>query len=217
MTASRTITLATAIALLVGTPVSPTSGPSRPVHQTDPLAARTKGQPRAPVTVFEMADFQCPACRQFFLTTFPVIEQDYIRTGKVRWVFVNYPLTRLHPNASAAAELGLCAARQGRFWPMHDLLYRHQPDWGPLTDPGPYFRALGADSAGLRADTLAACLTSRATAAAVEEDSAAAGRAGANATPSFYIEGGLLTGAWPPADFRRVLDSIYLTKTAGSR
>ncbi len=211
MTASRTITLAAAIAVLVG------ALPSRPVHQTDPLAARSRGQPRAPVTVFEMADFQCPACRQFFLLTLPVIEQDYIRTGKVRWVFVNYPLTRLHPNARAAAELGLCAARQGRFWPMHDLLYRHQPDWAPLTDPGPYFRALGVDSAGLRADTLAACLMSRATAAAVEEDSAAAGRAGANATPSFYIEGGLLTGAWPPADFRRVLDSIYLTKTAGSR
>jgi len=213
MTASRTITLAAAIALWVGAAPSP----PRRLQQTDPLAARTKGQPRAPVTVFEMADFQCPACRQFFLTTIPVIEQDYIRTGTVRWVFVNYPLTRLHPNAMAAAELGMCAARQGRFWPMHDLLYRHQPDWVPLADPGPYFRALGADSAGLRADTLAACLASPATAAAVEEDAAAARRAGANATPSFYIEGGLLSGAWPPADFRRVLDSIYLAKTAGSR
>lgn len=211
----RTIALAAAIAWLVGTPVPPAS--LRPAQQPDPLAARAKGRPRAPVLVYEMADFQCPACRQFFVSTLPTIEQDYIRTGKVRWVFVNYPLTQLHPNAAAAAELAMCAARQGRFWPMHDLLYRHQPEWAPLPDPGGYFRTLGADSAGLRADSLAVCVTSRATAAEVEQDAAAARRAGANATPSFYIEGGLLSGAWPVADFRRVLDSIYLAKTAGSR
>ncbi|PYP70936.1 MAG: disulfide bond formation protein DsbA [Gemmatimonadetes bacterium] len=169
------------------------------------------------MTVYEMADFQCPACRQFFVTTLPIIEQDYIRTGKVRWVFVNFPLTQLHPNAAAAAVLAMCAARLGRFWPVHDLLYRHQPDWAQLADPARYFRTLGADSAGLRADSLAACLTSPATAAAIEQDAAEARRAGANATPSFYIEGGLLSGAWPAADFRRVLDSIYLAKTTGSR
>ncbi len=207
---TRTIALAAAVALLVGSPpVSP--------QQADPLGARAKGRPRAPVIVYEMADFQCPACRQFFATTLPIIEQDYIRTGKVRWVFVNYPLTQLHPNAAAAAELAMCAARQGRFWPMHDLLYRHQAEWAPLADPIPFFRALGADSVGLRADSLAACVTSRATAGEVEQDAAAARRAGANATPSFYIEGGLLSGAWPVADFRRVLDSIYLVKTTGPR
>ncbi len=186
-----------------------------PVQQADPLAARAKGRPRAPVIVYEMADFQCPACRQFFATTLPVIEQDYIRTGKVRWVFVNYPLTQLHPNAVAAAELAMCAARQGRFWPMHDLLYRRQAEWAPLADPAAFFRALGADSVGLRADSLAACVTSRATAGEVEQDAAAARNSGANATPSFYIEGGLLSGAWPVADFRRVLDSVYLVKTTG--
>ena len=100
---------------------------------------------------------------------------------------------------------------------MHDLLYRHQADWASLADPVPFFRALGADSVGLRADSLAACVTSRATAGEVEQDAAAARRAGANATPSFYIEGGLLSGAWPVADFRRVLDSVYLVKTTGPR
>jgi len=215
---SRTIALAAAVALLVGAP-APLPHPSsiRFRQQGDPVAARAKGRPRAPVTVYEMADFQCPACRQFFTTTLPAIEQDYIRTGKVRWVFVNFPLTQVHPNAVAAAELAMCAARQGRFWPMHDLLYRHQTEWAPLADPGRYFRTLGVDSAGLPPDSLAACVTTRATAAEVEQDAAAARGAGANATPSFYIEGGLLSGAWPVADFRRVLDSIYLAKTAVSR
>ena len=60
----------------------------------------------APVTVYEMADFQCPACRQFTLTTFPAIDRDYIQTGKVRWVFVNFPLSSIHRNAVAAAQVG---------------------------------------------------------------------------------------------------------------
>jgi protein-disulfide isomerase len=211
MTAPRTITLGATLALLLA-PL-----PLRPTRQADPLAARARGRPGAPVTVYEMADFQCPACRQFFVTTLPVLEQDYIRTGKVRWVFVNLPLTHIHPNAAAAAELAMCAARQGRFWPVHDLLYRHQREWAPLQNPGPYFRALAADSAGVGTRPLATCLATHATGAEIDADAAAARRAGAEATPSFYIEGGLLSGAWPPADFRRVLDSIYIAKTTGAR
>jgi protein-disulfide isomerase len=184
--------------------------------QTDPMASRTRGRSTAPVTVYEMADFQCPACRQFFETTLPVVDSAYVRTGKVRWVFVNMPLTRIHQNAAAAAEVAMCAARQARFWPMHDLLYRHQAEWAGLADPTPAFRVL-ADSAGLDRGAFTACLSAHATTAEIDQDAAAARRAGAEATPSFFIEGGLLSGAWPPADFRRVLDSIYLTKTAGAR
>jgi protein-disulfide isomerase len=202
----RTVALA-GLALLTAVP---------PSRQTDPMAPRTRGRSTAPVTVYEMADFQCPACRQFFETTLPVIDSAYVRTGKVRWVFVNFPLTRIHPNAAAAAEVAMCAARQARFWPVHDLLYRHQAEWAPLADPVPAFRTL-ADSAGVDGGALAACLTSHATTAEIVQDAAAARRAGADATPSFFIEGGLLSGAWPPADFRRVLDSIYLAKTAGAR
>jgi len=90
----------------------------------DPLAARSKGAAGAPVTVYEMADFQCPACRMFAVTVLPTIEQEYVQTGKVRWVFINLPLTSIHPNAVAAAEVAMCAARQGRFWPTHDALYQ---------------------------------------------------------------------------------------------
>src|SRR5438094_9986075 len=92
----------------------------------DPLAARSKGSATAPVTVYEMADFQCPACRMFAVTVLPTLDSEYVRTGKVRWVFINLPLTSIHPNAVAAAQVAVCAARQGRFWPTHDLLYRQQ-------------------------------------------------------------------------------------------
>ncbi len=70
----------------------------------DPLRARTKGRADAPVTVYEMADFQCPACRLFAVTVLPALDSEYVRTGKVRWVFINLPLTSIHPNAVAAAE-----------------------------------------------------------------------------------------------------------------
>jgi len=182
--------------------------------QSDPLAARSKGDPAAPVTVYEMADFQCPACRSFALQTLPLLERDYVRSGKVRFVFIHFPLTQIHPNAAAAAEIATCAARQQRFWDMHDALFIRQAAWAPLEDPGPYLLALG-DSLGLDRRALTACLASGAARAEVEQDARRAARSGARATPTFYIEGGLLTGAGPVEFYRRVLDSIYAAKTGG--
>src|SRR5438552_2198548 len=111
-------------------------GPWRTGQDADASTARSLGRSDAPVTVFELGDFQCPACRQFALTTFGAIKEEYVRTGKVRWVFVNFPLP-MHQNAVAAAEVAMCAARQGRFWDMHDALYQRQPAWGELAAPGP--------------------------------------------------------------------------------
>lgn len=184
--------------------------------QTDPLADRSKGRAGAPVTVYEMADFQCPACRQFTLTTFPVIDRDYIQTGKVRWVFVNFPLSSIHKNAVAAAQVAMCAARQHRFWQMHDVLYATQDDWANLDQPLPRLIAL-ADSAGVRHDSLVSCVNSRATIDAISQDAQGSVRAGANATPSFYIEGGIAQGAIPAPDFSRILDSIYRAKAGAPR
>lgn len=183
-----------------------------PPGGADPLAARTKGRPAAPVTVYEMGDFQCPACQIFFLQTLPALDREFVRTGKVRFVFVNFPLDDIHPNARAAAEAALCAARQGRFWPMHDLLYRHQTEWAPLASPRRVFLALG-DSAGLDRARLTTCLTSGATGPEVTQDAERARRAGARSTPTFYIEGGLLQGAAPVEVFRQVLDSVYRVRT----
>ena len=217
---ARVAALTVALPLLIGDPPLTHSAVSSPIHpavrQQDPMASRSRGNPAAAVTVYEMADFQCPACRQFFETTLPDVEADYIRTGKVRWVFVNLPLPQTHANAIAAAELAMCAAQQGRFWAMHDLLYRHQIEWADLADPGVYFCALVTDSARVRKDRLAACLATHATSPEITADADRARRSGAQSTPSFYIEGGLLVGAWPPADFRHVLDSIYLVKTASA-
>ena len=182
--------------------------------QSDPLAPRTKGRPDAPVTIYEMSDFQCPYCRAFALTTMPLLEREYVQTGKVRLVYINLPLTTLHANAARAAELAVCAARQGKFWPMHDLLFQRQDGWAPRKDAGPYLLAL-ADTAGLTRGDVVRCLNSKSVRAEVRTDSTRAAQAGGRSTPTFYIEGGLLEGAAPVEVFRAVLDSVYRSKTAG--
>jgi protein-disulfide isomerase len=178
------------------------------------LNLRSKGSDKAPVTVYEMSDFQCPYCRQFAQETFPQLERDYIRTGKVRWVFINFPLTSVHQHASAAAELALCAGKQQKFWRVHDLLFTYQKSWAPLKEAGPFFVSL-ADSAGLSKPALLSCLQAPETLNSVRADAEGAARSGATSTPTFYIEGGLLEGALPLDVFRQVLDSVYAEKKDG--
>jgi protein-disulfide isomerase len=183
------------------------------VQAGDPLAARTKGRPDAPVTVYEMADFQCPACRMFAVTIFPTLEREYIATGKVRWVFIHLPLTSIHPNAQAAAEVATCAARQGRFWQTHDLLFQRQDDWSKAARARAVLVSL-AQRAGVDRAKLLACLDDPSVRAEVERDAQRAKRSGAQSTPTFYIEGGLLQGApYTPDPMRRLLDSVYAART----
>ncbi len=183
-----------------------------PLHAQDPTASRTKGSPTAPVTVYEMSDFQCPYCARFALDVFPTLDSAYVTTGKVRWVFVNFPLP-MHPNAVSAAQVAMCAAKQNKFWPVHDLLFRNQKVWAPLDAPGEYLLTF-ADSASLDAAAFKECLTTGATRAEIESEAQGAARSGAHSTPSFYIEGGMLAGAYPVTVFRPILDSIYAVKTA---
>jgi protein-disulfide isomerase len=182
----------------------------------DPLESRTKGKADAPVTVYEMADFQCPACRMFATDVLPTLEREFVQTGKVRWVFINLPLTSIHPNAMAAAEVAVCAGRQGKFWATHDLLYGRQTDWAKLPEPRQVLVGL-AVRAGADGSKLLACVNGGTARSEVELDAQRAARAGARATPSFYIEGGLMEGApYSPDPMRRMLDSVYAARTSAS-
>ena len=175
------------------------------------LSARTRGAARAPVTVYEMSDFQCPYCKRHADQTFPLLDKEYIATGKVRWIFINFPLS-MHPNAPPAAEFAMCAAREGKFWPAHDLLFRRQEAWAELPNTGGYFLGL-ADSLKLPRPRIRTCLESGATRQEIRDDAAGAMKSGAISTPTFYIEGGMLVGALPIEVWRPILDSIYKAKT----
>ena len=176
------------------------------------IAARSRGRAPAPVTMYEISDFQCPFCAEFALQTMPALDREYVATGKVRVVFVNFPLP-MHRNSVPASELAMCGARQGKFWPLHDLLFRTQQRWQGLAEPGSFFLGL-ADSVGANRDSLTSCLREGATRALVRSDAEGAVRSGAHSTPTFYIEGGLVVGAQPVEVFRTVLDSIVRVKSS---
>jgi protein-disulfide isomerase len=180
--------------------------------QPDPLASRSKGSATAPVTVYEMSDFQCPYCKRFTEQFFPTIEKEYVATGKVRWIFINLPLVSIHANAVPAAEFAMCAAREGKFWPAHDLLYRRQEVWAPLKNPAAFLLSL-ADSLKIPRSRITPCLEKGETRELVRSDSEGSVKAGAGSTPTFYIEGGLLAGAHPPELWRPILDSVIRVKT----
>lgn len=180
--------------------------------QRDGVEARTKGKPGAPITIYEMSDFQCPFCKRHSEQTFPTLEKEYIATGKVRWIFINFPLTSIHPNAVAAAEFAMCAAREGKFWPAHDLLFRRQEVWAPLKNPAAFLISL-TDSLKLPKAKITGCLENAETREEIRKDAEGSKQSGASSTPAFYIEGGLLAGSWPPDVWRPILDSVYRMKT----
>ena len=176
------------------------------------LAQRTKGLATAPLTIYELSDFQCPYCRRQALEVLPTIEKEFIATGKVRWIFLNFPITQLHANASAAAEFAMCAAKIDKFWPVHDLLFTYQEKWAPLKDPGPFLITL-ADSAGIPRDDLTGCLQNRETRDLVQAEAEGAAKSGVSSTPTVYIEGvGMLRGAAPLEAYRQILDSLWKEK-----
>jgi hypothetical protein len=90
--------------------------------------APSLGRADAPVTIIEFSDFECPFCQRFNKTTLTDIKRDYVDSGKVRYVFLDFPLDQMHPKARKAAEAAGCAAEQGKFWEMHDIVFEVSPN-----------------------------------------------------------------------------------------
>ena len=192
---------------------STSQAPAGTVQQnSDPLLQqRTKGDPAAPIKIYEASDFQCSYCRAFVEEILPTLDAEYIQTGKAQLVFVNLPLVDLHPNAAAAHEFAMCAAQQDRFWPVHDLLFRHQESWGSSSSPGEFFLSL-VDSVALDRDVLMECVETGALRWLVQAEAVALFQKGIRSTPSFVIHQGLMVGAQSPELWRQVLDSLLVEK-----
>ena len=100
-----------------------------PPSQLNATQGISAGQPNAPVTIFEFADFQCPHCAQFATMVEPVLRERMIETGKVRFVFYEFPLGGGFQWSFLAARAGRCANEQGKFWQWHDWAFGKQSDW----------------------------------------------------------------------------------------
>lgn len=159
-----------------------------------------RGDPDAPVTIVEWSDFECPFCARFYEQTLPSIEEEYIKTGKVKLVYRDFPLS-FHTNAQKAAEAAECAGEQGKYWEMHDMLFA-QGVQGGVAGFKQYAKDLGLNTAKFDS-----CLDSGAMAGEVQKDMADGAAVGIQGTPGFIVNGKLVSGAQPFAVFKQVIDA----------
>jgi protein-disulfide isomerase len=186
--------------------------PQRPTPASVSVAgAPVRGNLHAALTIVEFSDYQCPFCGQYSSQTWPQLDAEYIAPGKVSYVFRDFPLEQLHPNAFKAAEAARCAREQGKYWEMHDRLFANQRALGAAQ--------LGAQANALKLDAAAfeQCLASGRQAANVRKDMADGLAAGVSGTPSFFIgvmnekDGTVkvlraLSGARPYSAFKAAID-----------
>lgn len=156
------------------------------------------GAKDARVTVVEFADFQCPFCQRHAETTLPRLKDTY--GDRVRYVFRDFPITNLHPNAFQAAEAAQCALAQGKFWDYHDRLFRN-PEMLDLAGLKNHAAALGLDRAAFQT-----CLESRTYKSEVQADLDAGIAYGITGTPAFFVNGRAVEGAAPLSVFQRIID-----------
>jgi len=148
--------------------------------------SRARGAKDATVTVYEVADFECPFCAQFANQAFHRIDSAYVKPGKVQWVFVNLPLV-MHPNAFQAAEAALCAGATGdRFWAMHEKLYETQAEWRDAVDPQALFLRY-ARAAGVPEPAYSACIRAERVWPVIMRDAMYAASAQIDGTPTYII------------------------------
>ena len=156
------------------------------------------GDANAPVTLVEYGDYECPHCGH----AYPIVKSIQHRLGKkLRFAFRNFPLAESHPHARHAAEAAEAAAKQGKFWQMHDAIYENQMQ---LEDED---LVATARSLRLDAQAIARALEDGTYTARVREDFRSGIRSGVNGTPTFFINGERYDGAWADEDsFVHALD-----------
>lgn len=170
--------------------------------------SRAKGSAEAPVTVFELSDFQCPYCARFTAEVLPQIQSEYIDAGKVQWVYVNYPLP-MHQRAWVAAESAICAgAAGGDFWQVHDQLFAEQRRWAAAEDVGAVLRGYALE-AGATGGTYDRCVDGDLMAPLLTQDIMSAAGTGATGTPAFVVGNTeMVVGIRPFEEWKALLDKV---------
>jgi len=160
-----------------------------------PLGDEIQGQADAPVTIVEYASMTCPHCSHFHETTYPEMKKKYIDTGKVRFIFREFPLD---PLAAAAAMLARCAGKD-KFFPLIDAFFAQQKDWVVQKPLQPMFAI--AKQAGFTQQSFDECLANQQMLTGLEEQrTRATQKFNVNSTPTFFINGKTVRGALTPEE-----------------
>jgi protein-disulfide isomerase len=184
-------------------------GPQPSGQGADQFASKTitisdepsKGNAGAKITLVEVSDYHCPFCRRQTLQTLPQLMTEYVNSGKVRYVFVDYPIAQLHPDAFKSHEAANCAGDQGKYWQMHESLFANAPvrDAAQLTAQ--------AKTIGLDVPKFSACLSGGRHAVAIRESIERMQQLGVGGTPLTLIG---LTPA--PGTPMKIVSSVYGAK-----
>ena len=168
-----------------------------------PLGDRVLGKDDAPVTIVEYASMTCPHCAHFHETTYPELKKQYIATGKVRFIFREFPLD---PLAAGASMLARCADKD-KFFPMIETLFQLQRQWA-VEKPIPPLLAI-AKQAGFSEQSFNACLSDQKMLDSIQaEQKRATDKFGVNSTPTIFINGRKQAGAATIEDLAKVIDPL---------
>lgn len=173
------------------------------------VSAHIEGDPAAPVRIVEFSDFQCPFCERFARETAPLLREEYVETGQAS---IEYrPVAILGPESVAAAAAAECALDQGRFWDYHDLLFLRQngENRGTFADDHlkDFARELAAAFPDFDVEAFDRCLDSGQKEQGILDQTSQATDLGIQSTPSFFVNGQLITGAQPVDVFRQLIDA----------
>ena len=156
------------------------------------------GDPKAPVTVVEFADFQCPFCGRFFKTTGAQLIEKYVKTGKVKFVYRDFAF--LGEESEWAGEAAECAKEQGKFWEYHDYLFNHQNGENQGAFSKDHLKEF-ASAVGLDQAKFDTCLDTDKYVGNVRKDTEAGKTAGVSGTPTTFVDGKIVVGAVPISQF----------------
>jgi len=173
------------------------SGLENPRQLYEMATAVKQGPDDAPVKVVEFADYSCPACRQFDMQIMPVLKQKFLASGKVQFIFYDFPLIEIHPHSFLAARAARCAGDQGKFWEYQDALFRSQPSWAenqaaPVSDFEDAAAKLGLDKGAF-----SRCLKSDKYADIVTANRKLAEQLGIDSTPTVLVNNRRWMGQTP--------------------
>ncbi|MDJ0754567.1 MAG: thioredoxin domain-containing protein [Ardenticatenaceae bacterium] len=183
-----------------------------PFEMPDPLVveedfAAVMGDADAPILIVEYTDYQCPFCARHALSTMPIVLQQMIDTGRVRYALKDFPLDSLHPLARVSAVAARCAGEQDAYWEMHDELFVQQEFWAVSPDVNQFFTEMAADL-GLDEGDFTTCLNSGQYDEAIQANFAEGSSFGITGTPAFVIGGYSISGAQPFDIFDLVVTNL---------
>ncbi|TVR10920.1 MAG: DsbA family protein [Salinarimonadaceae bacterium] len=193
------LTMMAGVGLAAFTLGLPASAQQAPAGETAPLTEMAIGDPDAPIEIIEYASLTCSHCGTFHNTTYPLLKERYVETGKVRFIIREFPLD---PLALGAFMLARC--EEDKYWPIIDMLFEKQREWAYVDRPLDALAQM-MRQAGFSQEKFKGCLRDEAVHDGIIAVRAEGERRGVNSTPTFFIDGERYTGAMSIEEFERIL------------